>query len=87
MLGQDLSDELVIAGRTGMLDRFHHHPLGPEPYGRPPMELYRRTWLHRRELEPGELREQRVHAPPAPMLETNHEQIGVLKLGENRSRV
>jgi hypothetical protein len=51
------------------------------------MELYRRAWLHRRQLEADELRERRVRAPPAPMVETNHEQIGVLELGENRSRV
>ena len=87
MLDQQLGDELVVAGGHGVLGRLDREPPRAQPAGRTPMELRRSARLVCGALQFGELREQRMDAIPASVLQADDELIGALEVRQQRRRV
>ena len=73
----------MVAGRRGVLGCLHRQSSRRQPARGAPVNLARGVRIERGELEPGELSEYRVHAEPAAVLESRHEQIRLLELGQD----
>ena len=84
---EDLGNELVVPGLGGVSQRFHRLPPETQPVGCAAVDLGGCLRIERCQMEPCELREERMDSEPASLLEAGREQVQPLELLDERGRV
>ena len=87
ILDQELRDELVLAGRCGVLNGLNRQPSRFQPFRGLSMNPRRRARLHACELSPRIFGEQRVDPEPASSVQSRNEQVRLFEPGKAGRRI